>query len=76
MSSTSRPERRAGPTATNMKKTIAFSVQHPWLVLGMSIMLVVGGLWSAMRLPLDAVPDITDTQVQVLTYVRDYRRSR
>jgi len=52
-----------------MKKTIAFSVQHPWIVLSMSVLLAAGGLWGAMRLPLDAVPDITDTQVQVLTYV-------
>jgi cobalt-zinc-cadmium resistance protein CzcA len=52
-----------------MKKIIAFSVQHPWIILSLSVLLTAGGLWGAMRLPLDAVPDITDTQVQILTYV-------
>ncbi len=35
------------------------------MVLG----LIIGGLWSMTRIPLDAVPDITNNQVQVITTV-------
>ena len=33
----------------------------------LTIALIVGGLWSASQVPLDAVPDITNNQVQVIT---------
>lgn len=33
----------------------------------MTLALIVWGVWSATRLPVDAVPDITDNQVQVIT---------
>lgn len=33
----------------------------------MTAFLVVWGIWSATRLPVDAVPDITNNQVQILT---------
>ncbi len=33
----------------------------------MTLALVVWGVWSAARLPLDAVPDITNNQVQIIT---------
>src|SRR6478735_183507 len=31
--------------------------------------LVVAGVWSAVRLPMDAVPDITNVQVQINTTI-------
>ena len=34
------------------------------------IALLCGGLWSALRLPIDAVPDITNTQVQINSEVK------
>ena len=52
-----------------MKHLITLSVRHPWTVLALSVLLVAAGLWSAVRLPLDAVPDITNVQVQVNTQV-------
>lgn len=33
----------------------------------LTIALIAGGIWSAMKVPLDAVPDITNNQVQVIT---------
>lgn len=33
----------------------------------MTIALVIWGLWSATQLPIDAVPDITNNQVQIIT---------
>ena len=33
----------------------------------MTLALIVWGVWSAIKLPLDAVPDITNNQVQIIT---------
>lgn len=33
----------------------------------MTLMLIFWGVWSATRLPIDAVPDITNNQVQIIT---------
>ena len=50
-----------------MKDIIAFSVRQRWLVILIVILACAFGVWSLMRLPLDAVPDITNNQVQVNT---------
>ena len=42
--------------------------QRPFLLLVAAVSLGIG-LWSAYRLPIDAVPDITSPQVQVNTEV-------
>lgn len=50
-----------------LKKIIAFSVQNK-LIIGLFIIGLVGyGAYQVTRLPIDAVPDITDNQVQVIT---------
>ena len=46
---------------------IRFSVSQRLLVLLMVAMLVGGGIYSLRSLPIDAVPDVTNVQVQVLT---------
>lgn len=33
----------------------------------MTLLLIIWGIWSATRLPIDAVPDITNNQVQIIT---------
>ncbi len=46
---------------------IRFSIQQK-LIIGLLVMGLVGwGVYSAQHLPIDAVPDITDNQVQVIT---------
>ncbi|MCR6640552.1 MAG: CusA/CzcA family heavy metal efflux RND transporter [Sporocytophaga sp.] len=46
---------------------IYFSIKHK-LIIGMfTIALIIWGGWSTTRLPIDAVPDITNNQVQVIT---------
>ncbi|HKQ36831.1 MAG TPA: CusA/CzcA family heavy metal efflux RND transporter [Verrucomicrobiae bacterium] len=42
--------------------------QRTFVLLG-ALVLVVAGVWSALRLPIDAVPDITNVQVQINTMV-------
>ena len=33
----------------------------------MTLLLIIWGVWSATKLPIDAVPDITNNQVQIFT---------
>ena len=42
--------------------------QRPAVLLA-TMVLVAVGVWAAMRLPIDAVPDITNPQVQINTTV-------
>lgn len=49
------------------KKIIEFSVRNKLVVLLITIAIVVGGITSLPHIPLDAVPDITNNQVQVVT---------
>lgn len=44
---------------------LAFSVRQRWLVLLVSLLAAALGGFSLTRLPIDAVPDITNNQVQV-----------
>jgi len=46
---------------------IAFSIRQKLIVLLAVIGLIGWGIYNMQRLPIDAVPDITDNQVQVIT---------
>src|SRR6476620_1278559 len=46
---------------------IRFSIKQKLIVGIFTLALIVWGLWSANRLPVDALPDITDNQVQIIT---------
>ena len=48
-------------------RIVAFSLRQRVLVLFATAALVAAGLYAATRLPVDAVPDVTNNQVQVLT---------
>ena len=50
-------------------KILEFAVRQRVLVLMGAIALLLAGLWSANKLPMDAIPDITGVQVQVNTTV-------
>jgi heavy metal efflux system protein len=50
-------------------KILEFSVRQRVLVLMGAAALLLVGLWSATKLPMDAIPDITGVQVQVNTTV-------
>src|SRR5262249_52588401 len=50
-------------------KILEFSVRQRVLVVMGAFALLLAGLWSATRLPMDAIPDITGVQVQVNTTV-------
>jgi cobalt-zinc-cadmium resistance protein CzcA len=46
---------------------LSLSIQHRWVVVLLTLAAMVLGAWSLTRLPIDAVPDITNKQVQVNT---------
>ncbi len=46
---------------------IGFSIRQRWFVLAIVAALIALGAWSATRVPIDAVPDITNVQVQINT---------
>jgi len=50
-----------------ISRILALSIQYRWVVVLLSVGAVALGLWSLVRLPIDAVPDITNKQVQVNT---------
>jgi len=48
-----------------IERVLAFSVSRRWLVVLLTVAAVVSGAWSLTKLPIDAVPDITNVQVQI-----------
>lgn len=50
-----------------INRILDFSIQHRWIVVLLSLGFVALGAWSLARLPVDAVPDITNKQVQINT---------
>ncbi|MEW6306813.1 MAG: efflux RND transporter permease subunit [Verrucomicrobiota bacterium] len=50
-------------------KLFEFALHRRVLVLAAALALVAAGVWSALRLPIDAVPDITNVQVVINTAV-------
>jgi heavy metal efflux system protein len=50
-----------------LARIIGFSIRQRWFVLAIVALLCALGIYSATKLPIDAVPDITNVQVQINT---------
>ncbi|MEO8665908.1 MAG: CusA/CzcA family heavy metal efflux RND transporter, partial [Ignavibacteria bacterium] len=48
-------------------RIISFSIKQKLVIMIAVIILAGAGIYSAIRLPIDAVPDITNNQVQIIT---------
>lgn len=48
-----------------MQQLLAFSVRRRWLVVLLTLAAAISGGWSLTKLPIDAVPDVTNVQVQI-----------
>ncbi|MGH7791290.1 MAG: efflux RND transporter permease subunit, partial [Thermodesulfobacteriota bacterium] len=48
-------------------KIITFALEQRFLVLVFTVLILGLGVYSAMKLPIDAFPDVTNIQVQILT---------
>lgn len=55
------------PTKTLIARVIDWSVNNPLLVSIFALLILVGGILAVQRTPLDAIPDLSDTQVIVRT---------
>jgi cobalt-zinc-cadmium resistance protein CzcA len=55
-----------------LNKIIDFSLHQRWFVLGVVALLAAIGVYNYQRLPIDAVPDITNVQVQINTEAPGY----
>ncbi|MFM9847359.1 MAG: efflux RND transporter permease subunit [Hyphomicrobiaceae bacterium] len=51
---------------------LAFSIRQRWLVVIITLAMAGLGVWNFTRLPIDAVPDITNVQVQINTAASGY----
>ena len=50
-----------------MKRMIQWSIDHHWLVIGLSLLLFAAGAWTAWQMPIDVFPDLTAPTVTILT---------
>jgi len=50
-----------------LKRVIEWSVNHKIMVLLATLVVVVAGTWAMFRTPVDAIPDLSDVQVIVMT---------
>jgi cobalt-zinc-cadmium resistance protein CzcA len=50
-----------------LSRLIEFSIENRMLVIVITLLVAMGGVYSAVNLPIDAVPDMTNIQVQVLS---------
>jgi len=50
-----------------LQRVIRFSAENKYLVLAATVVSLVGASWSMRNIPLDALPDLSDTQVIVLS---------
>ncbi|WP_417509177.1 efflux RND transporter permease subunit [Methylophaga sp.] len=51
---------------------LRFSIERRGFILSLIIVLIAAGAWSYQHLPIDAVPDITNVQVQINTKAEGY----
>jgi CzcA family heavy metal efflux pump len=50
-----------------MKRLVQWSIDHHWMVMTFSVLLLAGGLWAAREMPVDVFPDLTAPTVTILT---------
>jgi len=55
-----------------LERILHWSIRQRWLVLIATLAMAVFGLYNYTRLPIDAVPDITNVQVQINTEATGY----
>ena len=48
-------------------RLIRWSIQNRFLVRLATVTLGAGGVWAMLRIPLDAIPDLSDVQVIIRT---------
>ncbi|OYW82737.1 MAG: hypothetical protein B7Z20_13515, partial [Sphingobium sp. 32-64-5] len=49
-------------------RILSLSVRMRWVVVALTALVVAFGAWQITLLPIDAVPDVTNRQVQISTF--------
>jgi CzcA family heavy metal efflux pump len=49
-----------------MKRLIHWSIDHHWIVIALSVLLLAAGAWTARDMPVDVFPDLTAPTVTIL----------
>src|SRR3990172_11909993 len=55
-----------------LERILKFSIRRRWVVLMATLAVAVLGIYNYQKVPIDAVPDITNVQVQINTEVPGY----
>lgn len=55
-----------------LERILKFSIRHRWIVLIIILAVAVVGIYNYQRLSIDAVPDITNVQVQIMSAAEGY----
>src|SRR5919109_1420918 len=50
-----------------MRRLIQWSIDHHWMVMVFSALLLAAGFWTARQMPIDVFPDVTAPTVTILT---------
>jgi cobalt-zinc-cadmium resistance protein CzcA len=50
-----------------LSRIIRFSIHNKLAIAILTLALIIWGVWSATKLPIDALPDVTNNQVQIIT---------
>ena len=64
---TTDPNQTRDPSQSFVAKVIEYSVNNQLLIIVMMIALLVAGILAVQKTPLDAIPDMSDTQVIIRT---------
>lgn len=51
-----------------ISRILSLSVRNRWLVAFLTLLIIAFGAWQITKLPIDAVPDVTNRQVQINTF--------
>src|SRR3954451_5837370 len=50
-----------------MRRLVQWSIEHHWLVIALSALLLAGGIWAGRGMPVGGFPDLTAPTVTILT---------
>src|SRR5215468_4545810 len=50
-----------------IERVISFSLRQRFIILALAVLLTIGGIVSFHRLPIEAYPDVSDVEVDVIT---------
>lgn len=55
-----------------IQNILRLSLSRPWMMMVFGLLILGVGVWQTVRLPVDAVPDITNVQIQINTAAPGY----